>query len=154
MSEYERQDTTLDLRRFMDFTKPKVSDIENQNRQISLYPELPPEIVRMAIDEADNNLGIKTDKKLVEYPQDAVYKMNRRNVNLWNAILDDKVDLNLSPIPKPKSELQEALEKIMNKYEKSPVKPKDFNVSKDGFNIKVKGNIPSLKKSPPDDDKR
>ncbi|MDR0303604.1 MAG: hypothetical protein LBH98_02380 [Chitinispirillales bacterium] len=53
-------------------------------------------------DEADNNLGIKTDKNLVEYGQYVINKMNKEKINLWNATLDNNKP-NINSTPKPKT---------------------------------------------------
>ncbi|MDR0303279.1 MAG: hypothetical protein LBH98_00680 [Chitinispirillales bacterium] len=80
--------------------------------------------------------------------------MNRRNINLRDAIFHNNVDLNLERIKKPKSEIERVVDKWKNKYDKLYIKPTDFSVSKDGFNAEIKGNIPSFRKLPSNDDKR
>ncbi|MDR0303282.1 MAG: hypothetical protein LBH98_00695 [Chitinispirillales bacterium] len=133
----------------------KVSDVENKNREISLYGDkLSPKFHERIIDEIDNRLGIKTDKKLVEYGQNVIDKMNRRNINLRDAIFHNNVDLNLERIKKPKNNIERVVDKGKNIYDNLPVKPKNFKVSKDGFNAEIKGNIPSFRKPPPNDNKR
>ncbi|MDR0303921.1 MAG: hypothetical protein LBH98_04000 [Chitinispirillales bacterium] len=142
----------------------KTSDIENKNREISLHGDkLPPDIQKQVIDEIDNHLGIKTDKKLVEYGQETVDSMNKKNINLQDInTTSQKVDLG-STKKQQKTGLEKliydvGLGKAIDGYNQLQVRPSGIDISKDedGFKIKaeIKGNIPSLRKSAPDKEER